>query len=949
MRTWSISDGLPQSSVACVLQSRDGYLWVGTWNGLARFDGLTFTSFHAGNTPALKGSKINALHEDRRGRLWIGTERGLVKFADARFVAVEADRPIRGVNCIAEDVKGTIWVGSDGGLFRVENSTLRFSGNDRRGLSGPIERLNVDGSGRLLIGQLERTLVASVKEGSVSVDSVLRYTDQAMDDRGRMWFLDRDHVLYRMDGTRTTAIHRFNGKSTLRPLADGVMGLCFQDRLVLVGEDGTTNITRVGAVDLRENEVLYEDREGNLWLGRASSGLSRLRRKAATVLDERSGLSSATITSVFEDRSGTLWVGTHRKGLNYFRNGQFHKYVDLNVRDDSWIRIIWESSDRSLWVSGPVMGFVRIGPGGGKRYTRGMIHAKTSVIDAGEDGEGGFWLATRADGVQRDYQGKVTVWDTSSGLSSNETTCMLMARNGDVWVGTVAGLNRISGDMLTAFTMSHGLTHDDVQALLEDDDGSVWIGTRRGLNRWKEGVLTKLTEREGLADDAISQMIDDGQGYFWFGGIKGLFRVLKTDLRAVAEGRLAFIRSSAYGTNAGLIVSEVGGEGVPRAWKTSDGLLWFASERGLVRVDPATIRDNRVPPEVIIERVMVDNNPVRADTLVVVDPGETKVEFEYTGISFSAPDRVRFQHRLVGFEEDWEDAGSKRFVQYTHLPPGEYTFQVRAANSDGVWNEEGASLAVVVVPPFWQTAWFRILAVSFFFLVGPTVYFLRIRILKQEHARQQQFARQLIERQENERNRIAREMHDSLGQELLVLKHQIQLNLRKPGDTEVTKETLKEYSNSVSGILDKARQISHDLRPPELDRLGLTETLRSILAKVREAKRFELVGEIDEIDRIFLKADEIHVVRILQEALSNAMKHSQASRVTVVVRMERDSLEMSVTDNGRGMKESVEGIGAGMRGMEERTALLGGTVEVKSREKEGTTLSFRFPRNHTNA
>ncbi|MEX2116121.1 MAG: triple tyrosine motif-containing protein, partial [Bacteroidota bacterium] len=334
---------------------------------------------------------------------------------------------------------------------------------------------------------------------------------------------------------------------------------------------------------------------------------------------------------------------------------------------------------------------------------------------------------------------------------------------------------------------------------------------------------------------------------------------------------------SVYGTNAGLIVSEVGGGGNPRVWRTKDGLLWFSSERGLVRIDPATLRKNSVPPDVVIERVTVDNNPVRADTLVVVNPGNTKVEFEYTGISFSAPERVRFQHRLVGFEEEWEDVGVKRFVQYTNLPPGEYTFRVRAANTDGVWNEEGASLAMVVVPAFWQTAWFLTLAVLVFSLAGPSVYVLRVRMLKQENAKKQQFSRQLIERQENERNRIAREMHDSLGQELLVLKHRIQLSLRNPGDLEMPKETLQGYSDSVSGILDKTRQISHDLRPPELDQLGLSETLRSILARVRAANRFELVGEIDEIDGVFARGEDIHVVRILQEALSNAIKHSQAT------------------------------------------------------------------------
>lgn len=944
LRTWSITEGLPQSSVGCILQTRDGYLWVGTWNGLARFDGLTFTTFHSGNTPALRGSKINAIFEDRRGRLWVGTERGLVIFAANRFVAMNADRPLRAVNAIAEDAEGTIWVATDGGLFRAEDSALRFSGSDHRWLSDPMERLHADGSGRLLIGQEGRTLVASVRAGSVAVDTVLGYVDQAMDDLGCMWFLDRGNTLYRMDGTRTTMVHRFSARPSLWPLGDGGMGLCFQDRLVLVRDDGITNITNVGDIDLQENEVVYEDREGNLWLGRASSGLSRLRKKAVTVFDERSGLSSSTITSVLEDHSGTLWAGTHRKGLNYFRKGRFWVHTDVNVHDDAWIGLIWESADRSLWVSGPRMGLVRIDAGGGYRYIRGVIHAETNVVDASEGPDGGLWLATRSDGVQRDLNGRVTSWDARRGLSSNEITCLLPASNGDVWVGTVAGLNRISSDTVTVMTVNNGLTHDDVQVLLEDDDGSVWIGTRRGLNRWKEGVLTGLSEREGLADDAISQMIDDGHGYFWFGGIKGLSRVLKTDLRALADGKVAFIRSHVYGTNAGLIVSEVGGGGNPRVWKTKDGLLWFSSERGLVCIDPATIRENSVAPGVVIEQVTIDNHAVRADTLVVVHPGETKVEFEYTGISFSAPGRVRFQHRLAGFDEEWEDVGVKRFVQYTNLPPGEYTFQVRAANNDGVWNETGAAMALVVLPPFYQSWWFLAIVITFFLTGGPTVYVLRVRALKSAQRHQQEFGRKLIERQEEERRRISRDMHDSLGQELLVLKHRIQAQFRKRRLARHMAVTLTELSNTVSGTISLVRQISHNLRPPELDRLGLTETIRAILERVRSARLFTVRGEVDDIDGAFGKEDEINVVRILQEAINNVIKHARASEMTVRVRRIESWVDMQITDNGVGI-DAVDhpDAGIGLVDMRERARLMNGSCEHQRRDEGGTTVHIVLP------
>lgn len=547
--------------------------------------------------------------------------------------------------------------------------------------------------------------------------------------------------------------------------------------------------------------------------------------------------------------------------------------------------------------------------------------------------------------MQRDLSGRITVWNDTSGLTSNDVSAIACVSDGSTWVGTSSrGINRIEGDRVTTFTAREGLSSNEVQAIFEGDAGSVWIATRRGLNRWKNGALRSLRERDGLADEAISSMVEDGLGFIWFGGTKGIFRASIADLNACADRTQPYIRCRSFGTEDGLITSEVGGAGTPRAWKDQSGILWFASERGLIRIDPRAVEENAVPPPVLIEEVLVDHEPIPFAMTPLIEPGRSRIEFQFTGISFRSTNRVRFRYRLEGLDTDWQDGGTRRFVQYSHLPPGEYTFRVSAANSDGIWNTTGASVAVVVLPPFYARWWFIALVVLTFVMGGPMVYYVRVQGLKRDQQRQREFSRKLLERQEEERRRISRDLHDSLGQELLVLKHQIQSRLRNRRLAKGTSSLLYGLSDTVGGAITLVRHISHNLRPPELDRLGLTETLKAILERVRSASVFDLNGEVDDVDGCFATEDEISVVRIVQEAINNAIKHSRATAVYVSVRRFEREVVLEVTDNGSGMSpEEGRKDGIGMADMRERARLMHGSFEIESAPAGGTRLRLSLP------
>ena len=953
IKNWNVKDGLPESSVTCFEQTNDGYLWIATWNGLARFDGLRFTSFHSGNTAAFKTSNVNVLMQDSKGILWIGLKGGgLIRYYRGMFSrkVLNPKAPVESVNAMDEDDEGRIWIGTETGLYVLANDSVRPFHEPGLTITGPVSGICSTSNGNLWINEVDSLfyLVNNGNRFDVKRATGIKPVGMALDSRGRFWYCDLAGVLHAIDGVHEKTYPQFAGLSftALCPLRDGGVGICCLDRVVLVYNDRIVNLQTVQGVSLTANERLFEDNEGNLWLGRASSGLFRLKKRSVTVLGPHQGLSSEIATCMAEDAGGTLWVGTYRRGLNYFSHGVFHPFAVGSINPPSDVYSVLAVGDGALWVAALGNGLVYVRGHRSERYERGIVHASTSVSVVARDGRNALWIGTKYDGAQCDKNGTVTIWDTKTGLSGNSISCILCARNGDTWIGTTSnGANRISHGVVSTVGVRQGLTSNEIQTMIEDDRGNIWIATRRGLNRWKRGTVVQVEEKNRLPDDAIAEMVDDGKGNFWCGGIKGIFVVSQQQLNNVADGKEEYLQSRLYGVEDGMVVSEVGGQGKPNVCRDSRGMLWFASERGLLRIDPSTVSTNSVPPTPVIERVTVEHRPVSPDTAVVMHPEDSRIEFDYTGISFNAPSKVRFRYRLLGLEDKWQFAESKRYAQYTHLPPGSYTFQVLAENSDGVWSVKDASIAVTVLPPFWRTAWFLALAIILFLAAGPMMYVRRVRVLKQEQRRQQDFSRKLIERQEEERKRISREMHDSIGQELLILKHQLQLKIREQSLSDELKGILEEQSAAASNIITEVRSISHNLRPPELDRLGISETIRAILQRVRSTQKLVIKGEIDEIDGFFRKEDEINIVRIIQESLNNIMKHAEATSARIVLSLKGNRVDLSIADDGKGMgNPATNAAGLGMNDIRERVQLLDGAMNIESSPGKGTTLTFRFSR-----
>jgi signal transduction histidine kinase len=453
---------------------------------------------------------------------------------------------------------------------------------------------------------------------------------------------------------------------------------------------------------------------------------------------------------------------------------------------------------------------------------------------------------------------------------------------------------------------------------------------------------------QGLYNNGVFHILEDARGNFWISCNRGIYRVNKQELNDYADGRVSAITSVAYGKQDGMINIECNGGRQPAGIKTHDGRLWFPTQQGVAIIDPETVPVNSNPPIVVIEACFLDRASVDFSSALEIAPGLQDLEINYTGLSFLKSELIRFKYKLEGLDSEWIDAGTRRTAYYSRIPPGAYTFLVTAANSDGIWNTEGASIQVIVHPPFWKNWWF--IALAAISIVGLTllIYERRVSRLETARAAQEAFSRQLISSQEHERKRIAADLHDSLGQNLLVIKNRAIFG-GSLCDSDAAREQFEEITESVSSSLEEVRQIAYNLRPYHLDRLGLTSTLEAMIEKMEETSAIEFLCEIEPIDALFSKEEEINLYRIVQESINNVVKHSDATAARVSIKRDADNLHLKIEDNGKGFEVGPSAaseshrLGFGLTGLSERVRMLKGTLALDSALGRGSKTTIKLP------
>lgn len=968
-KNWTTEDGLPQNNVINIAQTPDGYLWLATLDGLARFDGVRFKVFNKSNTPEMPNNRIFSMFTDTAGRLWFNypEDQTVIVYEGGKFKAFEKGRDFEKDDNLTPNLR-----------FGIEYNRHLLRRPEMRFRAGQTEYLYENG--RFVARQ-------------APADSEFPARVFAADDKS-VWIDDRE-AIFHIESTKITRYSKdeplpvspqntipidFVEKDGVIWCASGSMWvhgklISFKDGVIKtfpnIGEifdlefdpkgnllvSTVKGIAKIDAATVSLNDPsnfavetrslgigskLFRDRDDNVWFG-GYQGLHLINSEpAVTFYTAESQPRIDNVYPIVQDPEGTVWFAAWTNDrLFSFRDGIFEfeharvltsLFVDSRSRlwkggggaisyreDNRWSKVDYENTLPPPWNKPEV------------------FTGELSFIT--EDRQGNMWFGTEA-GLIRYTDGVSTLFTTSDGLPSNVVTAYLFTRSGEMWVGTNAGVARLENGRFRGFTESNGLAGNYTRSFYEDADDSIWIGGYDGgLTRFKNGEFKKITTRDGLFSDGVFVILEDDTGWFWMNSNQGIYRVRRQELNDFADGRIESVTSVSYGPEDGLMEVEGNGGKHPAGLKAKDGRLWFPMAKGLAIIDPATAKPETAAPPVLIEEMRIDGQlSSPTEDGIRLEPNQVAFEIDYTALGFVGAERMRFRYRMEGLDDAWTEAGTRRTAYFSHLPDGEYTFRVTAANYDGVWNTQGVAVKVSKVPPFYRKWWFYALAAFGVFGLITLVYSLRVRQLQQLSKTRADFARRLIETQESERHRIALELHDSIGQSLAVIRNRTLLGLDAE-ETEKMREQLQQISEASTLALQETREIARNLHPAQIDNLGLTAALRSLAKSIEAATGLKIEADIAEIPQESLPYDaSINIYRIVQESLSNVIKHSGASFAAVRLQIENQKIVLTIEDDGRGFAEGPHPNGLGLTGMHERSRMIGADLTIDSRPGEGTKV-----------
>ncbi|HEX9985016.1 MAG TPA: two-component regulator propeller domain-containing protein [Thermoanaerobaculia bacterium] len=941
-RSWSVRQGLPQDSIQALAQTADGYMWIGTAEGLARYDGTRFEIFNTATTPQLKANNIVALHTDRSGTLWIGTARGVTMLREGRFEFVRGTDALRGVFGIASDEKtGTMWFGASlGGVQRYENG-----------------RLNSYAKGPSAVYKLART-------------------------NGVVW-AGAAEGLYRIDGSQIARVDAVPAPVVSIVAEGDRLWLGTMSRGLLCLRNGRlVNPNPIPLFDGQDVWALHVDRQGNLWIGARTGLWRRTADGQLSRLGTAEGLSHDYVDSIHEDDEGSLWVGTHVAGLNHLRDGFILPETKLEGLSSSTVWTVTQDRQGTMWA-GTEGGLNRLdGKSAKARWTSVAastgLHQTliTSAIPARAGN--GIWVGTYGQGVHlMEGDRVVRTFTQKDGLPSPFVVALFVDRQGSLWVGTMGGVARQVDGRFIAYGPKDGVRGDIVPIITEDkdgrvwvssgggsggpavfdgtrfsdmyrgrklpsesagaiaitDDGDLWLSTLSGLMRIHGAKTFSYTAAHGLPAPAIVQIVED-RGSFWLASAAGLCHVSRQELDAVMNGTARTVSATVYGAEDGMPGQAVLGI-TPGAWKSSDGRIWFATSGGLAVVDPrAAASAPRLRPRV--EDVRVNGRPFEPRARVELKDARDRLEFRYTAPSFADPREVRFRHRLVGFDRGWVDAGDRRIAEYTNLPAGDYEFRVRASSDGKSWTPSSTGAVVRRLPAIHETWWFVALCTA---AVTALIWFVdhrRMRALQLRHEA-------IVE----ERKRIALEIHDTFAQGLSATIMRIDSALGSPSP-ERAAEHLQIGKSLVRATLADARRALDNLRSASLENGDLAEALGTMIESLTKGLPVTAGVEVIGTRRRLRSAGmENHLLRIGQEAITNALRHANASSVSVTVEYRPESVLLQVRDDGRGVTLTEAGEAAsnghGLRGMRERAERIGATMTARRHPEGGFEIAVEAP------
>jgi signal transduction histidine kinase/ligand-binding sensor domain-containing protein len=955
---WRNEEGLPHSIINSIVQSQDGYLWLGTYVGLVRFDGVKFRHYSSLEIPELGSGRISRLFEDRDGTLWIGLESGRVLAWKDGVVATQySDRKSPGgpVVAMAQDKAGTIWLQTSYGyLAHLTNDGLNVVARTGPVSNRPGLRLVMDGEGTLWVGTrngLEEWQHSSLvtPPGLASLQGTPVEAMAPAQD-GSVWmFHDRHLIKVHAGEIKADIPAPANLESPAAELLETpghLVWLAAEDgNLFYLPPSGTWQVIPPESGLRGANRTLCLDREGDLWRGSFGGGLARLRPQVFVLHELAQPLTlDRYATSVCSDSAGNVWGLFSHRTLARIPAGAVTPQLWPDPKTAPSIHALFCDRQDTLWAAGDGGALYRLQDG--TVVPTAKVGDTVDAIGAFfEDRASNLWVGF-PQGV-----GYITAKEPArchllKDVPFPDVRAIAQGADGSMWFGThYGGACRWNNGRWTLYTTHDGLCSDYVRCFHTDPDGTVWLGTIRGLCRWRDGRFVAIRSENGLWNDSISHIAEDRHGNFWISSFGGVFRVARQELNQFADGQSSFVQCVRYDRTDGLPSLECPGGFQPAGTTTPDGRLWFPTVAGVVSVAPDQIPRNDLPPPVWVEAVVVDRipMPVRHSTAeLAVGPGKRGFEFRFTALSLVAPEKVRFRHQLEGLDSGWSNPDPARSAAYNFIPPGHYTFRVTACNNDGVWNTTGAALALVVRPFYWQTWWFKAgLGVGLALLLAWAVLQaerwrsrLRVQRLEQQRAL------------DRERARIAKDIHDDLGASLAqiaLITERVEEARGNPAEVQRSNRRIADIAHRTIQSLDEivwAVSPKNDTLESLANYLSQFAQEHLALAKVRCVLEVPTV-----LPALELRAEVRHnLLLATREAVQNVVAHARATEVRVALRLDPSAFQITVADNGCGFSQQRAGEeGNGLSNMRRRLTEIGGELEIVSSPEGGTTVRFSVP------
>ncbi len=1000
---YSQESGLSHNTIIAILEDRKGFLWVGTIGGLNRFDGYRFVVYKNDpqNPHSISNNYVTAILETSSGDLWIGTNKGLSRF-DPSIDGFHsyANDPTNSTSLVHDEVRtlyedqaGDLWIGTEGGISKFDTATNSFTNygsslfSGARGFRGIAEDLSGGfwvgaGNGLNKFDRQTGNVVKVFKVEPADPKGVITKPVRVMtrDRAGMLWIGMLDGGLTRLD-PKTEEFTRYMAE-TGKPQSlrdNGVRSVCeTADGTIWVGtEKAVSRYSRdvegfrhykhdpKDPKSLGEGDIpaIADGRNDQLWVGTSVGGLSKLNRKADRFQrfrhdpeDPNSLSDDYYVHSILEDENRIVWIATQRGGLNKLdlTTMRFETVKTLgDPRGNSAVPVVTtvlQDTDGGFWLGTPYKGLLKFDRRSGlvKQYSSDQGYLLQSIAE-GRSGE--LWFGT-GKGLNRFDRSTESFslypfGPNSGGRLPGQNVWLVFADSyGMVWVSTNLGLSRF--DTVTGrFTNYEPDPNDptairrdlEVGSIAEDKEGNLWMGSDSGLARFVRATETfeYLGEIDGLPSSSVgSILIDDATGNLWLGTGKGLVRF---------DPRSKAMRT--YDVNDGITHSEFTADS---AFKSKTGEMYFGTVRGFVKFDPRSMSDSDFSPPIYLSDIRIFEQSIRFGQAISelkeldITWRENVVSFDFAALDLTDARKLKYQWKLEGFDDDWINGGTRRTATYSNLPGGEYVLKVKATNVDGVWGDEMVNLIVRIQPPFYRTFWFAVLISVAACVIIFLLYRYRIGQLRAISDAQTRFTQQLITSQEAERKRIAAELHDGLGQSLVIIKNRATLGLTKGDDKERVAKELGSISESASQALEEVREITNNLRPQLLDRLGLTKAIGAMLKKYSGV--IDIRSEIDTIDGLFQEHEEISIYRIIQESLNNVIKHSNAANASVTVKRHENRIWVEIKDDGAGFDLQnlpSEKRSFGLTGLRERAQLLRGELTVESAIGAGTSIALSIP------